>query len=178
MSIMSWIFVLNIASASINEIAIMTFLLKVSSKKERLSRRTARGRSSNGKRTQWRTSAHVLPRLFSICSPSCIDFTWLPTCSRHVWLPFRTHLAIVAGYSNVNTHGCIWTYLKEVYGEMHRSEETGLSHSGPSFGRRNCFFLNKIWQERIREMNCFQRIRKLFYSNNKFIKKYTALENW
>lgn len=147
MSIMSWNFfpLLNIASANINEIAVVTFLLKMSSKKERLSRRTARDRSSNGKRTQWRTSAHVLPRLFSICLPSCIDFTWLSTCSRHVQLPFRTHLAIVAGYSNVNTHGCLNVSERTVW--RNASQWGQGCHIAALHLEGEIVFLNKIGQK-------------------------------
>lgn len=49
------------------------------------------------------------------CSPFCIDFTWLSTCSCHVRLPFRTHLAIFACNFNVDVHKYI--FQKKVHDE-------------------------------------------------------------
>lgn len=136
MNIMSWIFLLlTVVAVNIYEITVVTFLLKMSSKKERLSRKITRERSLNRKRMQWRMSAHVLPRLFSICSSS-IDFTWLSTCSRHVRLPFRTHLAIVAGYSNINTHGCIYVRFWKKCMAKYIAVWTGLSYCRSSFKRK------------------------------------------
>lgn len=132
-----------VLAMNIYEIAVVTFLLKMSSKKKRLSRKITRERSSNRKRMRWRTSAHVSPRLFSICSSSCIDFTWPSTCSRHVRLPFRTHLAIVASYSYVNTHGC--TFLKEVHGEMHCSLDRAVIFAALRLKEEK--FFNKIYQK-------------------------------
>lgn len=133
-------FMLTVLAMNIYEIAVVIFLLKMSSKKKRLSHKIMRERSSNRKRMRWRTSAHVLPRLFSICS-SCIDFTWPSTCSRHVRLPFRTHLAIVELFLRKYT----WTFLKEVHDEMHCSLDRAVIFAALRLKEEK--FFNKIYQK-------------------------------
>lgn len=136
-------FLLNVASANINKIAVVTFLLKMSSKEERLSRRTARDRSSNGKRTQRRTSAHVLPRLFrSARRPASISRGY-----PRVLVTFGYHSEHISRSSRTisNTHGCMNVSERNVW--RNASQRGQGCHIAALHLEGEFFFFNKTRQK-------------------------------